>query len=75
MVKMVSEPHHDDDAAAADDEQYSHQHQHQHDPRHRHWQWFAGAQFSGAPFHSHAPAFNFLVRGAKYWLLTPPGNS
>lgn len=38
------------------------------------YQWFLGPALSGAPFHSHAPAFNVLVYGQKLWQLRPPGS-
>lgn len=37
-------------------------------------QFFYGPPLSGAPFHSHGPAFNFLLTGSKQWYLFPPGN-
>ncbi len=36
-------------------------------------QMYVGPALSGAPFHSHGPAFNVLVRGSKQWWLLPPG--
>jgi len=36
------------------------------------YQWFLGPALSGAPFHSHAPAFNVLLYGQKLWHLLPP---
>eukprot|EP01038_Epipyxis_sp_PR26KG_P013711 gene13711-18391_t len=36
-------------------------------------QFYLGPTFSGAPFHNHAPAFNYLVKGKKLWFITPPG--
>lgn len=36
-------------------------------------QTYLGPPLSGAPFHSHAPAFNVLVHGRKLWMLLPPG--
>jgi hypothetical protein len=38
------------------------------------YQWYLGPALSGAPFHSHAPAFNVLVHGEKLWHLRPPGS-
>lgn len=37
-------------------------------------QVFVGPPLSGAPFHHHAPAFNFLFLGIKHWTILPPGN-
>lgn len=37
------------------------------------YQWYMGPPLSGAPFHTHAPAFNILVYGRKLWQLLPPG--
>jgi hypothetical protein len=39
------------------------------------FQFFLGPKFSGAPMHSHGPAFNFLLQGEKLWSLLPPGES
>ncbi len=36
-------------------------------------QFFLGPPLSGAPLHSHAPAFNFLIHGRKLWTILPPG--
>jgi hypothetical protein len=35
-------------------------------------QVFHGPALSGAPLHSHSPAFNLAVRGNKLWTLLPP---
>lgn len=35
-------------------------------------QAFHGPVFSGAPTHSHSPAFNLAVKGRKLWTLLPP---
>ena len=37
------------------------------------FQFFYGPTFSGAPWHSHGPAFNILLRGQKRWNMFPPG--
>lgn len=37
-------------------------------------QAFAGPAFSGAPTHSHSPAFNLAVEGRKFWTLLPPAS-
>jgi hypothetical protein len=37
------------------------------------FQFFAGTPLTGAPMHSHGPAFNFLIQGKKIWNLLPPG--
>ena len=36
------------------------------------YQFFYGAMLSGAPMHSHGPAFNILLHGEKLWSLLPP---
>ena len=36
-------------------------------------QYFLGPALSGAPFHSHGPALNYLVNGQKLWVVAPPG--
>ena len=36
------------------------------------FQFFLGGPLSGAPFHDHGGAFNFLVYGRKMWHLLPP---
>ncbi len=41
----------------------------------RRWQWYLGPEGSGAPFHSHCPAFNGLAYGEKRWFLYPPGHA
>lgn len=41
---------------------------------HTKYQFYLGPPLSGAPFHSHGPAFNGLVHGQKLWFLLPPGN-
>jgi hypothetical protein len=38
------------------------------------YQFYLGPPLSGAPFHSHGPAFNGLVFGQKLWFLLPPGH-
>ena len=37
-------------------------------------QAFAGPAFSGAPVHSHSPAFNLAIEGRKFWTLLPPAS-
>ncbi len=37
------------------------------------YQFFYGTKYSGAPMHSHGPAFNVLLKGEKLWNLLPPG--
>ena len=39
------------------------------------WQQYIGPIFSGAPFHNHGPALNFLIFGSKQWGMLPPGNA
>jgi hypothetical protein len=36
------------------------------------YQFFYGTKYSGAPMHSHGPAFNVLLKGEKLWNLVPP---
>eukprot|EP01039_Chlorochromonas_danica_P009834 gene9834-10877_t len=36
-------------------------------------QLYLGPVLTGAPMHSHGPALNVLLSGAKLWAITPPG--
>ena len=38
-------------------------------------EFYLGAPGSGAPFHTHAAAWNYLAHGRKLWALTPPAEA